>query len=66
MSIFIPYSVDLVIEHFTTLYSIDLSTLTSYETLVVTLLSNLYFLVFWGFIIYFSLKIFNRIWERFF
>lgn len=66
MSIFFPYSPDVVLNYFTTTFSLDLSTLTSYETLSITLLSNLYFYIYWGFIIYISLKIFNRIWERFF
>lgn len=66
MSIFLPYSVDNVIEYFTSTFSIDLSTLTVYENLIITILSNLYFFIYWGFIIHISLKIFNRIWERFF
>lgn len=66
MSIFIPYNPTLVLEHFTNLYSLDLTTLTNYETIILTILSNIYFFVFWFVIIYFSLKIFNRIWERFF
>lgn len=66
MSIVIPYSPTIIIEHFTTLFSLDLTTLSSYETMILTLLSNIYFFVFWAVIIYFSLKIFNRIWERFF
>lgn len=66
MSIFIPYTVSDVIEYFTNLYSLDLTTLTSYENLVVTILSNLYFFIFWFVVVYFALKIFNRIWERFF
>lgn len=66
MSIFIPYSPSDALVFFTDLFSLDLTVLTAYETLVVTLLSNIYFFVFWFVIIYFSLKIFNRIWERFF
>lgn len=66
MSIFIPYTVVDVTNYFTNLYNLDLTTLTSYENLIVTILSNLYFFVFWFVIVYFSLKIFNRIWERFF
>lgn len=66
MSIFFPYSPDVVLNYFTTKFSLDLTTLTSYETLSITLLSNLYFYIYWGFIIYISLKLFNRIWERFF
>ena len=66
MSIFIPYSPISVLEYFTTTFNLDLLTLSDYETLVITILSNLYFLIFWGIIIYFSLKIFNRIWKRIF
>lgn len=66
MSIFLPYSVDVVINYFTNIFSLDLTSLTAYEKLIITLLSNLYFYVYWGFVIYIALKIFNRIWERFF
>lgn len=66
MSIFLPYSVNTVINYFTTTFSLDLTTLTSYETLMLTILANLYFFIYWGFIIYIALKIFNRIWERIF
>lgn len=66
MSIFLPYSVDIVTNYFTSLFNIDLTTLTSYESLIITILSNIYFFIYWGFIIYIALKIFNRIWERFF
>ena len=66
MSIFLPYNVEFVIQYFTNLYSIDLSTLTSYESLIITLIANLYFFIYWGIIIYFVLKLFNRLWERFF
>lgn len=66
MSIFLPYSTSTVIAYFTTKYGIDLTALTSYEVLSITILSNLYFYIYWGFIIYISLKIFNRIWEKFF
>lgn len=66
MSIFIPYSPSDVVQYFTTTFSLNLTELTSYQTLIITLISNIYFFLFWGFIIYFSLKLFNRIWERFF
>ena len=66
MSIFFPYSPTFVIDYFTSLFSLDLSALTIYESLIVTIIANLYFFVYWFVIIYFSLKIFNRIWERFF
>ena len=65
MSIFLPYSSEIVLAYFTTKFSLDLTTLSSYEVLSITILSNLYFYVYWGFIICISLKIFNRIWERF-
>lgn len=66
MSILLPYNPSVVLDYFTTTFSLDLTKLTSYETLIITVLSNLYFFVYWGFIIYIALKIFNRIWERFF
>lgn len=66
MSIFFPYSPNIVIEYFTNLFSLDLTVLTTYESLIITIIANLYFFVYWFVIIYFSLKIFNRIWERFF
>lgn len=66
MSILLPYSPDFVIDYFSNLYTLDLTTLTAYESLVITILANLYFYVYWGFIIYIALKLFNRIWERFF
>ena len=66
MSVFLPYNVDTVINYFTSAFSLDLSTLSAYESLIITVLANLYFFIYWGFIIYISLKIFNRLWERFF
>lgn len=66
MSIFLPYSVEQVVTYFTTLYNLDLTTLTSYQTLILNILANAYFFLFWGFVIYFSLKLFNRVWERLF
>lgn len=66
MSIFIPYSPTIVLNHLSTMFNITLSNLTDYETLMLTIISNLYFFIFWFVIVYFSLKIFNRIWERFF
>ena len=66
MSILLPYNPDVVLNYFTSTFSLDLTTLTSYETLIVTVLANLYFFIYWGFIIYIALKIFNRIWERIF
>lgn len=66
MSIFLPYSPSIVIEYFTSLFSLDLTTLSTYESLIITILANIYFFIYWFIITYFSLKIFNRIWERFF
>lgn len=66
MSIFLPYSVEQVVTYFTTLYNLDLSTLTPYQTLILNILANAYFFLFWGLVIYFSLKLFNRVWERLF
>lgn len=66
MSIFLPYSPSVVIEYFTSLFSLDLTTLSTYESLIITILANIYFFIYWFIIIYFSVKIFNRIWERFF
>lgn len=65
MSIFFPYSPAIVLAYYTTLFGIDLTSLTGYETLTLTIYSNIYFFVYWFVIVYFSLKIFNRIWERF-
>jgi len=66
MSIIFPYSPSVVLNYFTSMFSLDLTTLSAYESLILTILSNLYFFIYWGFIIYIALKIFNRIWERFF
>lgn len=66
MSIFLPYSPTVVVETLTNWFSLDLSSLTSYESLIITLISNLYFFVFWFFIIYFVLKGINRVYERIF
>ena len=66
MSIFFPYSPEVVINTFTTLFSIDLTSLTTYETLIITILANAYFFGFWFFMLYFILKGFNRVYERIF
>lgn len=66
MSIFLPYSPTVVLETLANWFSLDLSSLTSYESLIITILSNLYFFVFWFFIIYFVLKGINRVYERIF
>ena len=66
MSIFFPYSPEVVINTFTTLFSIDLTSLTTYETIIITILANAYFFGFWFFVLYFILKGFNRVYERIF
>ena len=66
MSIFLPYSPDIVLTTFTNWFSLDLSVLTSAETLIITLLANIYFFGFWFFIFYFTLKGFNRVYESIF
>lgn len=66
MSFFIPYNPAIVIEYFSTLFSLDLTGLTGYQTLILTLLSNIYFFGFWFFIMYFVLKGFNRIYQKIF
>lgn len=66
MSIFFPYDPSSVITSLSDLFSIDLSSLTAFETLLITIVSNLYFFLFWFFIIYFALLIFNRLWSRLF
>lgn len=66
MSIFIPYSPSDVLSHFATLFSLEFNDLTSYQTMILTLGANIYFFVFWSILVYFALKLFNRVWERFF
>lgn len=66
MSIFLPYNPVIVLNYFANLFNLDLTLLSDYEKLNITILSNIYFFIYWFFIIYISLKIFNRIWERFF
>lgn len=66
MSIFLPYSPSVVIAFFTDLFSFDLSSLTDYQELCLTIWCNAYFFLHWFFILYFAIKIFNRIWERLF
>ena len=66
LSIFIPYSPDIVLSTFTSWFSLDLSILSTYETMVLTLISNIYFFGFWFFILYFTLKGFNKIYQKIF
>ena len=58
MSIFIPYTPTQVLDYLISIFSLDFSSLTAYETTIITIFANLYFFVFWGIIVYFSLKIF--------
>lgn len=64
MSIFLPYSPSVVLAYFTDLFNVDITQFTEFESLITTLLANLYFYVYWFFILYFALKIFNRLYER--
>lgn len=65
MSIFLPYSPTDVLDHLLDLYSLDFTSITPYESAMLTFIANIYFFAFWAIITYFALKIFNRIWERF-
>ena len=60
MSIFIPYNPQVVIETFSTWFSLDLTTLSDYQSLLLCIISNLYFFAFWFFIMYFVLKGFKK------
>lgn len=66
MSIFLPYNTSVVIEYFSSLLNLDLSSLSNYEVIVLTLFSNLYFFVFWFIILYFTFKGFNKIYQKLF
>lgn len=66
MSVFFPYSPDVVFEYFTSKFSVDLLGLDSYQTVILTVISNAYFFLFWFVMLYFSMKLFNRIYERIF
>ena len=66
MSIFLPYSISEVIQTFTIWFSLDLTSLTDYQSLLLTIFANAYFFGFWFFIIYFSLKGLNWVYERMF
>lgn len=66
MSIFFPYDPTIVISYFATAFNLTLGDLSEFETLLITILGNLYFYIYWFFLIYFALKIFNRIYERLF
>ena len=66
MSIFLPYTPTVIINYFTNLFLLDLSNVTDFERLLITLFANLYFFVYWFIIIYVTLKILNRLYERLF
>lgn len=66
MSIFLPYSVTEVINTFTSWFSLDLTSLTSFESITLTILANMYFFIFWGFILWCILKGLNWVYERLF
>ena len=64
MSIFLPYSVTEVISKFSEWFSLDLSTLTNFESICLTMLANMYFFIFWGFILWCIIKSLNWVYER--
>lgn len=66
MSIFFPYDISSTVTYISTLFNIDLSGLTAFESTLLTIFCDLYFFITWFVIIYFALKIFNRLWERVF
>ena len=66
MSVFFTYSVTEVISTLTRWFNLDLSTLTNFESICLTILVNIYFFIFWGFIIYCILKSLNWVYERLF
>ena len=66
MSIFLPYNVTEIISKFSEWFSLDLSNLTAYENTVITMLANMYFFIFWGFILWCILKGLNWVYERIF
>ena len=66
MSIFLPYSPQIVVETFTERFLLDLSGMSDFQTICLTICANAYFFGIWFFIIYFSLKSLNWIYERIF
>ena len=66
MSIFIPYDLSKIVEYFSTNFNLELSSLDNFQQFCVILFSNLYFFTFWFFVIYFALKLFNRIYYKLF
>lgn len=65
MSLMFPYDYSVVLSQLSTLFNVDLSSLTPFENTLLVIITNFYFFAFWFFIIYFAIKIFNRLWERF-
>lgn len=66
MSILLPYDITTVITKFSEWFEIDLSELTNFESLCITILANMYFFIFWGFILWCILKSLNWVYERLF
>ena len=64
MSIFLPYDITTVITKFSEWYSLDLTGLSDYQMLGLTIATNLYFIISWGFIIWCILKGINWVYER--
>ena len=64
MSIFIPYNITDVLTTLETCFTIDLTNITDYQAVLLTLVANAYFFLFWGFIMYFVLKSLNWVYER--
>lgn len=64
MSIFLPYNVTEVISKFSEWFSLDLTGITDYQALILCIGTNIYFFIFWGFILYCILKSLNWVYER--
>lgn len=64
MSIFLPYNPQIVVETLEKWFIIDLSLISDFQKICLTIVANAYFFGFWFFIIYFSLKTLNWIYER--
>lgn len=64
--IFIPFDITSVINYLSNLFAIDLSYISDFQSVCLTLLANAYFFGFWFFIIFFSLKGINWVYERLF
>lgn len=66
MSIFLPYSVTEVVTKFSEWFSLDLSGLSNFESICLTMLANLYFIVSWWLILWCIFKGINWVYERLF